>query len=119
MAQIRYLYPRLPNGVAHSIAIGVARKDPQNLAAESATEHPAVIFGTTGGARVSTPKVENIREQVAELARRYGFPRKPSQEQARTFDSSCAALLYEHMWISAHEAAQYGVWQFLCCVVLP
>ena len=119
MANVRYLYPRLPNTVALSMALEGAKADINKLYSECATEHPATIFGTTGGTRVSTQKIEELRKTVTELAKKCAFPRKPSQDQARRFDASCAALLYDNMAITAHEAAQYGVWQFLCCVVMP
>jgi len=113
------LYPRLPRPIAVALAETHMCETPESLEMRSSIEHPDAVFAPTGGSRVTTRQLEELRDCLMESARARGYPGPSSQAQRAQFDSECARILYQSMGLSPHEAAQDTVWQFVSCVLVP
>lgn len=69
-----------------------------------------------GGTELGSEFLSQVRADLLELAREYGFP---SDDQAASrFDAICARYLHQQLRISPHEAAEEDAWSYLTCVWL-
>jgi hypothetical protein len=80
--------------------------------------HIDEVFPATGGKRVTTPILHNLRDRVLAVACAEGFPHEPKQEAAARFDVA-AAIELSALPITSGEAARDDVWAFVTLVVLP
>ena len=115
------LFPRLGADLMHSHIAELANPSPESIA-ESLTE-PRLGVGETyaelGGTRIRLGELATLQRELRTIARQHGFPQQPKTDKAQQFDQRTAVHLFEKMRISAHEAAQPSVWQYLCCMVVP
>lgn len=79
----------------------------------------AFVFSATGGSRVKTEKLVDLRKNLLELGRRQGFPNPVPTRARNAFDAAAAELLKREMEITPNEASKPGIWPFLCCEILP
>lgn len=113
------LFPRLPSAPARELAATYASMPLEQLENCASLQHDLAFFGPVGGGRVKDDALLQLQETIHSVARNFGYPDRPSRDQARRFDAEIAVHLLEDMEITPHEAAQDGVWQFVCCVLVP
>ena len=118
---ITILYPRL--GAQETLAqiSNIVRSTP-DLIALSYPE-PKLGVGETyaeiGGTRAKNADLELLQNGLRKIAIEFGFPSSLNREAAHHFDNSVGIYLFENMHISAHEASQPAIWQFICSVLVP
>jgi hypothetical protein len=77
-------------------------------------------FSPTGGSKVTVSHLRHLQNGLRALACECGYPTPSSRLSHRIkFDSESAIFLYEKMGISASEAANDGVWNFMTSVLVP
>lgn len=113
------LYPRLPHTVGRILAAELATLPIEDLAAHAALTHPDVSYAPTGGHRVESGHLAELKGQLHTAARSVGYPGSATEIERRTFDAISGRILYQTMNITPAEGAQSGVWAFLACVLLP
>jgi hypothetical protein len=115
------LFPRLDAHLAEKQITGLAKASPESIA-NTLTE-PRLEVGETyaelGGTRIRLGELAVLQRELRAIARQYGFPHQPNTQKAQQFDQRTAGYLVEKMRITAHEAAQPSVWQYLCCMAVP
>jgi hypothetical protein len=84
-----------------------------------AISHPSQVYSPAGGSRVREAELAELQERVVKLANQFGYPRAAAVEARRNFDRALASLLHTDMKLTRNEAAKHGVWQFMCCVLVP
>ena len=114
-----FLYPRLPQITASTLAGDFASRSVQELKEASSVKHPAAIYAPTGGNRVSESLLLEIQDAIRECAFKSGFPRAPVDSSRRGFDSESGRILHEMMQIAPSEASHQGPWAFMACILLP
>lgn len=114
------LYPRLLDQVASDMHYRYERKPVTELTTLHDVTHPAAVFASTGGHRVSAPHLRELRRQILDLATTAGFPENVGRRVDHgPFDRAVARLLHERCGLVAAEAAVRPIWVFLALVVLP
>lgn len=113
------LFPRLPRHVARELAGQLNRAGAVAAGEAAMVSHPAVTFAATGGHRIREKDLARLANDVRRLAETYGFPGKPTQGSAASFDARCAKLLHRDAGMKATEAAREEVWSFFGCVLMP
>ncbi len=115
------LFPRLDAHLMQSHIGDLAGASPESIA-DSLTE-PRQGVGETyaelGGTRIRLGELATLQRELRTIAKQHGFPQQPKTDKAQQFDQRTAVHLFEKMRITAHEAAQPSVWQYLCCMVVP
>lgn len=81
--------------------------------------HPEQEYSPVGGTRIRESELEALRNGALELASRIGYPGSGSAEARRNFDREMACYLHSEMNLTPNEASKEGVWQFMCCVLVP
>jgi hypothetical protein len=113
------LYPQLPHQVAAHLTETLRRVDVSDLAARASVEHVDAVFTPTGGTRVGSEKLKELRDVLLEQALANGYPGSASDEQRSTFDTLASVALHTRMQVAPSEAARRGVWEFMTCVLAP
>lgn len=116
------LYPRLTAGPFLSRLVEVSGADVLSLATAVAAPFEGIgeTYGMVGGRRVLRNELVELQHQLRDLAKNHGYPGRGGKRDAiNEFDRAASVLLHESMRINAHEAAQHGVWQYLCTSVVP
>ncbi|MFD4376322.1 DUF6339 family protein [Streptomyces sp. NPDC058486] len=113
------LYPRLLPQQARQLYEEYRDLSIPELAERVAYAHPSAVYVATGGDRVSTEQLKELRRAVVELAERAGFPYSSDRARNAAFDLGLAALLHAEMGAVPAEAASRDVWAFLAIAVLP
>lgn len=114
-----YRYPRLPTTVAAGLAQELGAMDVEAAAGMTRAEHEEVIYAPIGPPRAPVAHIRELGDGIRAIAAKSGYPDKPTQRNARSFDARTAVHLYEQMRISPNEASRDGFWQFIACVVAP
>ncbi|MFI1563154.1 DUF6339 family protein [Streptomyces sp. NPDC020490] len=114
-----YLYPRLLAEQARPLFEEYRHLPPADLSRRIALTHDSAVYVATGGDRVSSSQLRDLREGVLELAKHAGFPDASDRTGNAEFDLRLAALLHAEMGMVPAEAASRDVWAFLALVVLP
>jgi hypothetical protein len=117
MAEI-LLFPRLP--------LHPARLHLQHIKGRTATELSSLVttcplqavYAATGGARIKSEVLSEVREYLLRSATQLGFPDRYAGESTK-FDVEAAAILFEHLPILPCEACRDEVWSFICIRLLP
>ncbi|MFE6715661.1 DUF6339 family protein [Streptomyces sp. NPDC057695] len=113
------LYPRLLPQQARQLYEEYRDLSVPELTDRVSYTHPSAVYVATGGDRVSTERLKELRRAVVELARRSGFPHSSDRAGNAEFDLGLAALLHGEMGMVPAEAASRDAWAFLAIVVLP
>lgn len=113
------LYPRLLSSTAHELYREFAGGGHSSLASRAAVSHPAAVFAATGGRRVTSSELEDLRNAVLGAAVRAGFPDGGRRQDRGPFDLEVARLLHQRTGLVAAEAAVRPVWAFVALVLLP
>lgn len=113
------LFPRLPGGVAISLAAQLAKQTPEELQMGSSNQHTAMTFAPTGGNRVTPAELTELQGRIRKAAIDAGYPNASDTRKRNTFDATSGRILYEQMQITPTEASHQGVWMFMGCVLLP
>ncbi|MFG2945523.1 DNA cytosine methyltransferase [Streptomyces adustus] len=114
-----FLYPRLLVEQARPLFEEYRTLEPADLSQRFAVTHDSAVYVATGGDRVSSARLRELREGVLDLAKRAGFPDDSDRARNAEFDLRLAALLHAEMGMVPAEAASRDVWAFLALVVLP
>ncbi|MEZ0065989.1 site-specific DNA-cytosine methylase [Streptacidiphilus sp. MAP12-20] len=114
-----FLYPRLLTQQAAPLFEEYRPLTPDELAGRVALSHESAVYVATGGDRVSTDQLRDLRAGVIDLANRAGFPNASDRSRNADFDLRLAALLHSEMSMVPAEAASRDVWAFLALVLLP
>lgn len=114
-----FLYPRLLADQAKPLFEQYRYLPVAELAGHVGFSHESAVYVATGGDRVSTTQLRELRESVVDLAKSAGFPDSSDRARNAEFDLRLAALLHAEMGVVPAEAASRDVWAFLALVVLP
>ncbi|MFJ1804683.1 MULTISPECIES: DUF6339 family protein [unclassified Streptomyces] len=114
-----FLYPRLLAEQARPLFDDYRNLTSADLSRRVALTHDSAVYVATGGDRVSSGQLRELREGVLTLAKRAGFPEQSDRARNAEFDLRLAALLHAEMGMVPAEAASRDVWAFLALVVLP
>ncbi|MEV5963761.1 DUF6339 family protein [Kribbella sp. NPDC051952] len=93
--------------------------DVQELGGRVEVSHQSAIYAATGGDRVSSGQLTELREGALQIAMQSGFPTKSSRDARGEIDLPMARYLHAGMKIIPAEAASGDVWAFLALVLLP
>jgi hypothetical protein len=116
---VNLLYPRLLIEQAKPLHDQYRTLATQELGHLAETSHQSAIYAATGGDRVSTGQLAELRDGALQLAAQCGFPAASSRDTRREFDLRLATYLHLGMKIVPAEAASGDVWAFLALVLLP
>ncbi|MFF3793335.1 DUF6339 family protein [Streptomyces sp. NPDC001981] len=116
---ISFLYPRLLADQASPLFAEYRHLPVSELTGRVAFAHESAVYVATGGDRVSTDRLRELRAGVVDLAMRAGFPDGSDRARNAEFDLALAALLHAEMGMVPAEAAARDVWAFLALIVLP
>ncbi|GAA0547470.1 DUF6339 family protein [Actinomadura livida] len=114
-----FLYPRLLSGQARPLHERYRNLRIHQLTELVATRHDSAVYVATGGDRISEQMLQELREQVVDLAQQAGFPDESNRESRGHFDLRLAAVLHSGMGVVPAEASSGDVWAFLALVLLP
>jgi hypothetical protein len=114
-----YLYPKLPNYVAQSIAQDIAGLDVVELINRSNTEHPKVVFTTSGGNRADHLHMIDIQEKIRKCGEKWNYLSTADSKSLKGFDQDSSKILLENLKMRPFEACQGDTWAFFGCVLLP
>ncbi|MFD9906750.1 DUF6339 family protein [Streptomyces sp. NPDC059063] len=114
-----FLYPRLLTAQAKPLFEEYRHLPIADLTDRSTTSHKSAVYVATGGDRISTAQLRELREGVLDLATQAGFPNDSDRARNAEFDLRLAALLHAEMGMVPAEAASRDVWAFLSLVLLP
>ena len=76
------------------------------------------VFAATGGTRVTSSELADLRSAIVAKAREHGFP-APRKGDSLMCDAHISVILREMMGISPNEAATDGLWEYLACILMP
>lgn len=114
-----FLYPRLLTEQARPLFDEYRHLTSADLSRRVALTHDSAVYVATGGDRIPSGRLRELREGVLDLAKRAGFPDESDRARNAEFDLRLAALLHAEMGMVPAEAASRDVWAFLALVVLP
>ncbi|MGY3200491.1 DUF6339 family protein [Streptomyces sp. TE5632] len=114
-----FLYPRLLAEQARPLFEEYRHLAAAELAGRVALSHESAVYVATGGDRISTQQLRELRTGVVGLAKRAGFPDDSDRARKAEFDLQVAALLHAEMGMVPAEAASRDVWAFLALVLIP
>ena len=118
---INTLYPRLSSHDALAYIEKIKTISPESLAIDTPVPRQGVgeTYAEIGGTRIRSSDLESLQSNLRNIANQFGFPKSLSLDARHQFDQAIGIHLFENMRISAHEASQPAVWQYLCAMVLP
>ena len=111
-------YPKLPRTLSGELAELHSTHTIKVLVDNSATTHPQAYYGAKSGI-ADENFLGAFRDDVRQLATKYGYPGVVTEAQGRAFDTAAAAWLPDRMELSPAEAAITRVWTFVTCILLP
>ncbi|WP_308407571.1 DNA cytosine methyltransferase [Streptomyces olivochromogenes] len=114
-----FLYPRLLAEQARPLFEEYRHLAPTDLSRRVALTHDSAVYVATGGDRIPSGRLRELRDGVLDLAKRAGYPDDSDRARNADFDLRLAALLHGEMGMVPAEAASRDVWAFLALVVLP
>lgn len=114
-----FLYPRLLAEQARPLFDEYRHLAPTDLSRRVALTHDSAVYVATGGDRIPSGRLRELRDGVLDLAKRAGYPDDSDRARNADFDLRLAALLHGEMGMVPAEAASRDVWAFLALVVLP
>jgi site-specific DNA-cytosine methylase len=114
-----FLYPRLLAEQARPLFEEYRHLPVAELTGRVAASHDSAVYVATGGDRVSSAQLRQLRAGVVDLAKAAGFPNDSDRGRNADFDLRLAALLHAETGMVPAEAASRDVWAFLALVLLP
>lgn len=111
------LYPQIPTTEARQRAEELRSLSLPELEERSELEPSGVVYTPTGGSRVETPTLEQLRDGIRKHAHTLGYP-SPEADFSR-FDSFMTSWLHQHMPLRPSEACRSGVWSFVGLYLTP
>lgn len=114
-----FLYPRLLAEQARPLFEAYRTLSIAELTGRATVSHESAVYVATGGDRISTDRLRDLRTGVLDLAGRAGFPDDSDRTRNADFDLRLAALLHSETGMVPAEAASRDVWAFLALVLLP
>ena len=113
------LYPRLLGDAAKELHRQHLQAPIADLSGRYSVRHPSAVFAATGGRRITPAELQQLRDDVLDVAARAGFPGEGRRQDRVTFDLEVAQLLHQRCGLVAGEAAVRPIWAFLALVLLP
>jgi Family of unknown function (DUF6339) len=83
------------------------------------SSHPDQTYSPLGGRPATTTHIEDVRRAILAALPEINFAKRGTTQQKGQFDTAAATTLRLVMDVSAYEASQEGVWQFMCCSLMP
>jgi len=114
---MRLLYPQIDRIEARLLMRRYLENTDRPFEPDIRTEK--LVYSPLGGTRVQGEGIAALRQSCIAAAMRAGWPNDSSLDARRRLDRILAQHLHEALHITAHEASLPGIWQFLCCAVLP
>ncbi|MEU8650385.1 DUF6339 family protein [Streptomyces sp. NPDC048737] len=114
-----FLYPRLLAEQAKPLFDEYCTLSIAELSQRVTLAHESSVYVATGGDRVSSTRLRELREGVLELAKQSGFPDDGDRGRNAQFDLQLAAMLHSEMGVVPAEAASRDIWAFLALMLLP
>ena len=74
---------------------------------------PTITYTPVGGQRIATSQLEQLRNDMLQLARKHGMPNRIIEPSV--FEGRAAAVLRQALPMSANEASHDEVWSYLTC----
>ncbi|MFJ4988122.1 DUF6339 family protein [Streptomyces sp. NPDC088732] len=114
-----FLYPRLLGEQAKPLFEEYRHLTVEELGRRAGVAHESSVYVATGGDRIPSQRLRELREAVLAIAGRAGFPEGSDRAHNSEFDRRLAAMLHSEMGMVPAEAASRDVWAFLALVLLP
>ncbi|MEU5663079.1 DNA cytosine methyltransferase [Streptomyces longwoodensis] len=114
-----FLYPRLLAEQARPLFDEYHALTVAELSQRVALAHESSVYVATGGDRIPSSRLRELRESVLDLAKHAGFPDESDRGRNAEFDLRLAALLHSEMGMVPAEAAARDIWAFLALILLP
>ncbi len=111
------LWPRLGAAASRIEFEAMRSMDPARL--PSRLSPPQQTFAATGGTRVNVSKIIELVSELEGLAIQRGYPNQASAQDRIAFDRAAAETLLDATNMTAFEASQPGVWNFVALVAMP
>ena len=112
------LLPRFPRLAAQQ-ELENFLEDPSRFEFQEKNLPKAVRFAPTGGHRVSSDQLREVRKEVIALARRHGFPDPKPQGRHSRFDRMVSRYFGKNQLFRTGEALLDDVWSFVGVALLP
>ena len=113
-----YIFPRTSGEQAALLIEETAGVSVEKIAkAANKRTLGGATFAVLGLPAVPEPSLEEVRDQVREIASRCGYP-DTTKNRAR-FDTPTAILLHESLPAARGELLRTDVWQYFSCGLLP
>jgi hypothetical protein len=112
------LFPRLSLRAAREQMQRIKGRSAVDLSPIAAPESTDVVYPATGGSRVRSEVLLDIRERLLRSAGEFGFPDSRGGEPVK-FDPEAASILFQHLPICSGEASRDEVWSFMSICLLP
>jgi hypothetical protein len=113
------LHPQLPHLTARRLVEERKALTVDHLAQIAGCTHPAAVYTPTGGTPAEEEVLRQLRDVLVQEAAACGYPHAGDDASRRRFDATASALLHQGMRMVPAEAANHGVWEFVCTVLLP
>jgi len=113
-----FLFPRLSFAAARERLQQIKGRAAGDLAASATSDSEDAVYPATGGRRVATQTLQDLREGLLRCARTFGFPESGGGQSVK-FDPEAAGILFQQLPICPGEASRDEVWSFMSICLLP
>lgn len=116
-SDVCYLYPQLPRTLAREHVKEIKALQIEDLETCYKPSMESLFYTPTGGAVIDPSTLEQLRQEMLQIASLYGYPSTISN--AGDFDAHMSQWLHENMNIRPSEACRDGVWSFIGLMLIP
>lgn len=96
-----------------------AHRSIAELAERVSTNHPKSRISETGKSSVTEQDLENLRDDIVQVARKYGYPEPQARDgKLSDFDREATHVLMDHVDTPVNDARSTELWNFLTTVLL-
>jgi hypothetical protein len=113
------LYPRLLPDAAGRIWKDMVRDGARPPGPGTAPSLEHVIFAATGGSRVTTAALTDVRNAILRIAEQTGLSNSATIATRLSFDVAVARFLHQELDLDPGEASQPAVWTYFGLVLVP